>query len=711
LKDAEKVQAEGRLINGLTTHGNLIQYFDVFVASSESGMCICVDMELCDGGDLGKVQKRMQEEGETIPEALLTNWFKQIYCGLGELHRLHITHRDIKPANIGLAGNPLCVKLIDFGFAVQVEGTFAEGNTKTMGGTQVYMAMEILSGHYGPPVDIWAAGITMAVMLVGEQPIGMLQQERRVDEFLMRIQCSSSESTDFFRQLIKKILQMDPSRRPSASEVIGFFEAGTLVAPVQTSQTPAGASNTGGGVVNPTTAGSVTSGPAMAAGPLALGLLTEKDRAWEKNTSSATCRICAAKFSITKRKHHCRTCGRRVCDACTQTKIEKQRHCDACIESVADSEQRISLQTGLTKARESVFSSEEGVARLAAIDQIINQVEQQGCTHNNGGTLRELKTDREAFLKAVKTCRVWEQQGTEIAELGQQARVPVQSSKEGFQRLAKLQAAVDAMTAKCAADNTSALTQLRKVVATLKESSKAKQEEEEEAKRQREAALVGARKSHPEACRFLPEVEQVLLYVACLAIPSQAKAAFEEYLRLQSLATASQKKYSEQLNKYNEQQSQLASFKKDMQAAQQRSDRGMVRELLASIKSIESSALSQPSGQPLESPTTSTVPRVTAVLALADSVKQQLDYKAVLAPLVSSLLKQDLPDVDGADWVDDVCSKELIRCVSDTNLQALKKETPEGKVEEVKKQRRAAAAAAVAAAETESKRRAVAMAK
>jgi hypothetical protein len=83
--------------------------------------------------------------------------------------------------------------------------------------------------------------------------------------------------------------------------------------------------------------------------------------------------------------------------------------------------------------------------------------------------LKDLLTEELAW-------RLWEQQ---IAELVQQARVPVLSSSEGFQRLEKLQAAVDAVANKCAADNTPSLTQLRKLVATLEESCKAKQREEE----------------------------------------------------------------------------------------------------------------------------------------------------------------------------------------------------------------------------------------
>ena len=137
----------------------------------------------------------------------------------------------------------------------------------------------------------------MAVMLVKDEPVGMLQLERHVNDFVSRIEGSSestAESAAFFRQLIAMTLQIDPSHRPSASEVIGYLKAGKCDAPVQASQSPGG-SSTDGGTVNSTTAS-----------PLTFGSLTATDRMWKKDTSSATCCVCTTKFGFLRRKHHCR---------------------------------------------------------------------------------------------------------------------------------------------------------------------------------------------------------------------------------------------------------------------------------------------------------------------------------------------------------------------------------------------------------------------
>jgi len=66
---------------------------------------------------------------------------------------------------------------------------------------------------------------------------------------------------------------------------------------------------------------------------------------------SATCQICSAKFSMTKRRHHCRKCGKCVCKACSPNKMSLdgykglQRVCCTCTRSYCEwhSDQRDEL--------------------------------------------------------------------------------------------------------------------------------------------------------------------------------------------------------------------------------------------------------------------------------------------------------------------------------------------------------------------------------
>eukprot|EP01033_Poteriospumella_lacustris_P024291 gene24291-gene20074 len=65
---------------------------------------------------------------------------------------------------------------------------------------------------------------------------------------------------------------------------------------------------------------------------------------WESDKASSCCTLCTKKFGmLLQRRHHCRSCGRLVCGACSTNKVriedaadnrqvdeELQRVCDPC---------------------------------------------------------------------------------------------------------------------------------------------------------------------------------------------------------------------------------------------------------------------------------------------------------------------------------------------------------------------------------------------
>ena len=57
---------------------------------------------------------------------------------------------------------------------------------------------------------------------------------------------------------------------------------------------------------------------------------------WEEDGQVAECRTCARPFGLLRRKHHCRACGKIVCDACSRGRrvvagsANPKRVCDAC---------------------------------------------------------------------------------------------------------------------------------------------------------------------------------------------------------------------------------------------------------------------------------------------------------------------------------------------------------------------------------------------
>lgn len=58
---------------------------------------------------------------------------------------------------------------------------------------------------------------------------------------------------------------------------------------------------------------------------------------WQCDADADECTLCAATFSLLRRRHHCRTCGRIVCGACSKQRCltgaaaKPKRSCDACV--------------------------------------------------------------------------------------------------------------------------------------------------------------------------------------------------------------------------------------------------------------------------------------------------------------------------------------------------------------------------------------------
>jgi energy-coupling factor transporter ATP-binding protein EcfA2 len=117
------------------------------------------------GGDLGEVLKH---RSFTFTET--ANLLASVSDSISFAHQKKIVHRDLKPANILLdsEGRP---RVADFGLALhQSQQNFASGE---IAGTLTYMSPEQIRGEthrMDGRSDIWALGILLYRMLVGELP-------------------------------------------------------------------------------------------------------------------------------------------------------------------------------------------------------------------------------------------------------------------------------------------------------------------------------------------------------------------------------------------------------------------------------------------------------------------------------------------------------------------------------------------------------------
>lgn len=104
---------------------------------------------------------------------LAKNLFKQLVAGIDYLHSLGIVHRDIKPQNLLIASCGT-LKIIDFGVSQVLSMWTRDDLCSNYEGSPLFQAPEIVVGHLtvyaGYKVDVWAAGVTLYLMLFGEYP-------------------------------------------------------------------------------------------------------------------------------------------------------------------------------------------------------------------------------------------------------------------------------------------------------------------------------------------------------------------------------------------------------------------------------------------------------------------------------------------------------------------------------------------------------------
>src|SRR5690606_18573773 len=111
--------------------------------------------------ELLREQKRL-----TVPQTV--SIMDAILSGLAAAHKAGIVHRDVKPENVLLAEDGR-IKIGDFGLARATTANTATG--QQLLGTIAYLAPELVTrGTADARSDIYALGIMLYEMLVGEQP-------------------------------------------------------------------------------------------------------------------------------------------------------------------------------------------------------------------------------------------------------------------------------------------------------------------------------------------------------------------------------------------------------------------------------------------------------------------------------------------------------------------------------------------------------------
>ncbi|XP_060131048.1 calcium/calmodulin-dependent protein kinase type II subunit gamma isoform X21 [Zootoca vivipara] len=215
-RDHQKLEREARICR-LLKHPNIVRLHE---SISEEGFHYLV-FDLVTGGELFEdIVAR-----EYYSEADASHCIHQILESVNHIHQHDIVHRDLKPENLLLASKckGAAVKLADFGLAIEVQGE--QQAWFGFAGTPGYLSPEVLrKDPYGKPVDIWACGVILYILLVGYPPFWDEDQHKLYQQIKAGAYDFPSPEWDTVtpeaKNLINQMLTINPAKRITADQAL-----------------------------------------------------------------------------------------------------------------------------------------------------------------------------------------------------------------------------------------------------------------------------------------------------------------------------------------------------------------------------------------------------------------------------------------------------------------------------------------------------------
>lgn len=192
------------IIHRKMKHRNIVSFLGCF----EDDMNVYIVLELC-GGNLFHYLK----EYGPLTESQAVTVIQQLICALEYIHCQGIVHRDLKLSNILLtgddtdAGEHICIKVCDFGLAVQKEHPDEEHYT--LCGTPNYIAPEVASQRaHGYPADLWSVGCLFYTLVVGAPPFEQGDVKDTLERIISGVYTESDKISADGKHFLRSLLHL-----------------------------------------------------------------------------------------------------------------------------------------------------------------------------------------------------------------------------------------------------------------------------------------------------------------------------------------------------------------------------------------------------------------------------------------------------------------------------------------------------------------------
>ncbi|KAF8115266.1 hypothetical protein N665_0029s0103 [Sinapis alba] len=205
-----------RIVLDQLDHPGIIKLFFTF----QDSFSLYMALESCEGGELFDqiTRKGMLSEDEA------RFYSAQVVDALEYIHNMGLIHRDIKPENLLLTSDGH-IKIADFGSVKPMQDSritvlpnaASDDKACTFVGTAAYVPPEVLNSSpatFGN--DLWALGCTIYQMLSGTSPFKDASEWLIFQRIIARDIKFPNHFSEAARDLIDRLLDTDPSRRPGA---------------------------------------------------------------------------------------------------------------------------------------------------------------------------------------------------------------------------------------------------------------------------------------------------------------------------------------------------------------------------------------------------------------------------------------------------------------------------------------------------------------